>query len=104
MAAVYGIAQVERLLKVKAHTIRYWEQEIPLVKPRKDFYGRRLYGDREIQLLLRVKHLVHERRFTIEGAREQLYRELSGDYQDIRAAISALRAKLLDIYFSIHEE
>jgi DNA-binding transcriptional MerR regulator len=96
-----SISDAERILAVKAHVIRYWEQEIPLIRPRKDSYGRRVYGSRELQLLLRLKHLLYERRFTLEGAREQLYRELAGDFQDLRAGISELRSHLLDLYYSI---
>jgi DNA-binding transcriptional MerR regulator len=98
------ISDVERILNIKAHVIRYWEQEIPLIQPRKDIYGRRVYGSRELQLLLRLKHLLYERRFTLEGAREQLYRELAGDFQDLRAGISELRSHLLDLYYSISRD
>jgi DNA-binding transcriptional MerR regulator len=98
------ISDVERILKIKAHVIRYWEQEIPLIQPRKDTYGRRVYGDREIQLLLRLKYLLYERRFTLEGAREQLYRELAGDFQDLRAGISELRSRLLDLYYYVSHD
>jgi DNA-binding transcriptional MerR regulator len=100
MAADYGAADAERLLGVKAHTIRYWEQEVPLLKPKKDVWGRRVYGSRELQLLFRLKYLLYERRFTIDGAREQLYRELAGDYDDIQAELSALRNGLLELYFA----
>ncbi|MDR1278942.1 MAG: MerR family transcriptional regulator [Treponema sp.] len=95
----YGIGDVTRLLRVKAHVIRYWEQEVPLIRPRKDNLGKRYYSDRDIQILLRLKHLLYERHFTVEGAREELYRELAGDYQDLRAQIAALRKKLLDMYY-----
>jgi DNA-binding transcriptional MerR regulator len=95
----YTIGDAERILGVKDHVIRYWEREVPLLRPAKDTYGRRIYSDRDIQLLLRLKHLLYERRFTLEGAREELLRELSGDDQDLRGSISALRSGLLDLYF-----
>ncbi|MCL2094381.1 MAG: MerR family transcriptional regulator [Treponema sp.] len=95
--APYSIGDVERLLDVKAHVIRYWEKEIPLIQPVKDTYGRRSYSDRDLEILLRLKHLLYERRFTLEGARDQLYQELSGEHQDLRGSISALRADLLGV-------
>jgi DNA-binding transcriptional MerR regulator len=101
MAREYRIADLRHLLRVESHTIRYWEQMIPLLRPRKSPSGRRIYGDREVQLFLRLKHLLYERHFTLEGAKDQLYRELNGDYLDIRAEISALRSGLLDIYFML---
>jgi DNA-binding transcriptional MerR regulator len=98
MAESYGIAEMEALLGVKVQVIRYWEKEIPLIQPRKDTQGHRFYSNRDLQLLFRLKYLLHERRFTLEGAKEQLYRELSGDDQDLRAGLAALRSDLLDIY------
>jgi len=97
----YTISDAERLLRVKAHVIRYWEKEIPLIQPVKDTYGRRLFRDRDLQILFRLKYLLYERRFTLEGAKAQLYRELAGEYQDLRGHISALRSELLDLFFYI---
>jgi len=99
--ASYSIGDAERLLKVKVHVIRYWEKEINLIQPVKDTYGRRLYRDRDLQILFRLKYLLYDRRFTLEGARDQLYRELAGENQDLRGRISALRSELLDLFFFI---
>jgi DNA-binding transcriptional MerR regulator len=100
----YTAADAARLLRVKIHVIRYWEREIPLIQPKRDHQGKRLYSDRGIQLLLRLKHLLHERHFTVEGAREELYRELAGGRQDLRARLAALRSQLLELYFMIREK
>ncbi|MCL2318612.1 MAG: MerR family transcriptional regulator [Treponema sp.] len=102
--ASYGIGDVERLLRLKVHVIRYWEKEIPLIQPVKDMYGRRMYRDRDLQILFRLKYLLYERRFTLEGARAQLYRELAGEYQDLRGRIAALRSELLDLFFLVRRE
>jgi DNA-binding transcriptional MerR regulator len=105
----YGIGELESILGVKSHVIRYWEKVIPLIQPEKNkFNGRMRYSQKDIQLLLRLKHLLYEKRFTVEGAREQLYRELSGneemagevcDTGELRAQIASLRSDLLDLYF-----
>ena len=99
--ASYSIGDAERLLRVKIHVIRYWEKEIPLIQPNKDTYGRRLYRDRDLQIFFRLKYLLYERRFTLEGAKAQLYRELAGEYQDLRGYISALRSELLRLFFAV---
>ncbi|MCL2232092.1 MAG: MerR family transcriptional regulator [Treponema sp.] len=99
--ASYSMNDAERLLRVKVHVIRYWEKEIPLIQPDKDVYGRRMYRDRDLQIFFRLKYLLYERRFTLEGARAQLYRELAGEYQDLRGCISALRSELLNLFFFI---
>ena len=98
------MADAESLLKVKAHVIRYWEQEIPLIQSKRDNYGRRLYSSRDMQILFRLKHLLHVRRFTLEGARHELYQELTGDDQDIRSRLSVLRSELMELYFYIKEK
>jgi DNA-binding transcriptional MerR regulator len=103
---VYSIGKVSRLLDVKPHVIRYWEKEIPFIQPVKNRYnGRHEYSEKDIQLLLRLKHLLYEKRFTVEGAREQLFREQAGENQDAkkmetRALLAALRSDLLDVYFA----
>jgi DNA-binding transcriptional MerR regulator len=89
---------LEKLLGIKGHTIRYWEKHIPLIQPQKDGTGNFLYSARDVQLLMRVKHFLRDRKFTINGALEELYRELSGEGQDIKAHIAELRADLLNIY------
>jgi len=99
--ASYNISDAERLLKVKVHVIRYWEKEIPLIQPVKDVYGRRMYRDRDMQIFSRLKYLLYDRRFTLEGAKAQLYSELAGENQDLRGRISALRSELLDLFFFI---
>ena len=99
----YSIGDIERLLRVKNHVIRYWEKEIPMIQPEKNAYGRRIYRDRDLQILFRLKYLLYDRRFTIEGAREQLYLELAGENQDLRGSISALRSELMALYFLVHD-
>ena len=101
--AVYTMANASELLQIKPHVIRYWEQEIPLIRSCRDNSGRRLYSARDMQILLRLKHLLYNRRFTLEGAREELYRELGGNSQDLRSGISLLRSELLELYFLVRE-
>ncbi|GHV91084.1 MerR family transcriptional regulator [Spirochaetia bacterium] len=102
--AFYGIRDVERLLKVKVHVLRYWEQEIPLIQPKKDVSGKLRYSSRDLQIFLRLKYLLYDRHFTVEGAREELFREASGDQQNLRAQIAALRSDLVDLCFLIQNK
>ncbi|MDR2136190.1 MAG: MerR family transcriptional regulator, partial [Treponema sp.] len=83
----YGIRDLEQILNVKIHVLRYWEREIPLLQPAKDISGKRRYSDRDLQIFLRLKHLLYDRHFTVEGAREELYREVSGETQNLRAQL-----------------
>jgi DNA-binding transcriptional MerR regulator len=101
--ASYTIGDAKRFLRIKAHVIRYWEREVPLIQPGKDQGGHKVFSSRDLQILFRLKYLLHDRRFTLEGAREQIYRELAGDRQDLRGQISAMRSELMDLYFTLKD-
>src|SRR5579885_2251810 len=68
----FKIGEVSELLGVEPYVLRYWEGEFPLLSPKKSGTGHRLYRRKDVELLLRSKHLLYERRFTIEGARQAL--------------------------------
>ena len=97
----YTIGEVSQLLGVKQHVIRYWEEEVPFLAPKKSKSGRRVYTDRELQLLLRLKHLLYEKRYTIEGARERIWKETSSSQLDLTARIAAVRSDLLSVWEKI---
>jgi DNA-binding transcriptional MerR regulator len=103
--APYSIGEAEEITGVKAHVLRYWEEVIPGIAPRKDIGGRRVYSERDIDLILRLKHLIYERKFTIEGARSQIISE-AGEYDKHAEALGALRevrSELSDLYFTVRK-
>jgi DNA-binding transcriptional MerR regulator len=95
----YTNAQVEKLLGVKGSALRYWEKEVPLIQPARDIHGRFLYSERDIEMLLRLKHLLYDRHFSIENARSRLLEETSGASQDIKAIFSEIRSDLIKLFF-----
>jgi len=97
----YHIRDVCRLLKVKKHIIRYWEQEIPFLAPRKDMYRNRIYTLHDINLLYRIKYLLTRKHYTLSKASEKLWREITSENQDHRIKIYELRSKLLMIYVEV---
>jgi len=70
--AYYAIGEVCDLTGLKPHVLRYWETQFPELRPTKNRAGNRVYRPKEIQLILLVKNLLYEERFTIEGARKKL--------------------------------
>jgi len=68
----FRIGEVSRLLGVPQYVLRYWETEFPALAPKKSGAGHRLYRRKDVELLLEVKHLLYEKRYTIEGARKHL--------------------------------
>jgi DNA-binding transcriptional MerR regulator len=71
----FKIGEVSELLGVEPYVLRYWETEFPVLSPKKSGTGHRLYRRKDVELLLRIKHLLRDRRFTIEGARQSLQAE-----------------------------
>ena len=68
----YTIGEAEKLTGVKSHILRYWEEIIPGFAPKKDLGGRRIYNDRDIDLIHRLNYLINVKKFTIEGARDEI--------------------------------
>src|SRR6266550_2376132 len=71
----FKIGEVSDLLGVEPYVLRYWESEFTVLSPKKSGTGHRLYRRKDVELLLRIKHLLYEKRFTIEGARQSLHSE-----------------------------
>ena len=68
----FRIGEVARLAGIKPYVLRVWETEFPSVGPRKSGTGHRLYRRKDVELVLEIKRLLYEKRFTIEGARKFL--------------------------------
>ncbi len=68
----FRIGEVSQLIGVEAYVLRYWESEFPGLSPRKSSSGQRIFRRKDVELLLRIKHLLYGQRFTIEGARKAL--------------------------------
>jgi DNA-binding transcriptional MerR regulator len=68
----FKIGDVAKLCAVKPHVLRYWETEFKSLRPQKTTSGQRLYTRAHVDLVLRIRDLLHNQRFTIEGARASL--------------------------------
>jgi UDP-N-acetylglucosamine/UDP-N-acetylgalactosamine diphosphorylase len=92
----WSIGEVARLLGVKPHVLRYWENELPLLSPKKGLTGRREYSANEVRLLMRFRHLLYDRKYTIEGAKRQMWEELGAADPDISARFARIRSDLIE--------
>ncbi len=70
--AYYSIGQVCELTGLKPHVLRYWETQFELLHPTKNRAGNRVFRPKEVELILLVKHLLYDQKFTIDGARQRL--------------------------------
>jgi DNA-binding transcriptional MerR regulator len=71
----FRIGEVSDLVGVEPYVLRYWETEFPSVGPKKSGTGQRMYRRKEVELLLKIKYLLYEKKYTIEGARQYLSSE-----------------------------
>ena len=68
----FKIGEVARIVGVKPYVLRYWETEFPMIRPGKTRSKHRLYRRRDVEALLEIKRLLHNERYTIEGAKRRL--------------------------------
>lgn len=101
----YSIGEAEELTGIKSHILRYWEEVIPGFAPKKDLGGRRIYTERDIDLILRLKYLINERKFTIEGARDEILRETMNydSKAGVLDSIRQIRSELSQMYMIIRK-
>ncbi len=71
----FRIGEVSKLLDVEPYVVRFWESEFPGLTPKKSDTGQRLFRRKDVELLLQIKHLLYEKKFTIEGARLALVKK-----------------------------
>src|SRR3954470_703009 len=74
---LYKIGEVCRMADVQPYVLRYWETEFPPLAPNKSGGGQRLYTQREIDIILRIKQLLYSEGVTIAGAKKKLDVELA---------------------------
>jgi len=68
----FKIGEVKDIAGVKQHVLRYWESEFPSIRPQKSKTNQRLYRRKDVEAILAIKHLLYDRKFTIEGAKKYL--------------------------------
>src|SRR5712691_7672870 len=85
----FRIGDVSRLAGIKPYVLRFWESEFPALGPKKSGTGHRLYRRKDVELVLEIKRLLYEKRYTIEGARKFL--DTRGKPEAARASAAPAR-------------
>ena len=94
----FRIGEVSEITGVPPYVLRYWESEFPALQPRKSGGGQRLYRKRDVAMILEIKKLLYQERYTVAGARRRLTeREERARRLEARAALQRLRTGLEDI-------
>lgn len=95
----YSIGEVADLLEVNASLIRFWEKEFEILKPKKNKKGNRLFTREDLENIKLIFHLVKERGFTLQGAKEKLKGGKSGvkSQADVIQSLQKVKSFLLQI-------
>ena len=73
----YKIGEVSQITGLESHVLRFWENQFPILHPKKNSGGQRVYLSKDIQLILKIKKMLYEEGYTIIGAKKAL-RQSSG--------------------------
>lgn len=100
----YSIGEVAASFKVATSLIRFWESEFDSINPKKNRKGNRQYTKEDIENIRLVYHLVKEKGFTLQGAKEALKngRMKAGDHLELVESLKNVRAFLVDLKNNIH--
>ena len=74
----YSIGEVSKIVGLKSYVLRYWETEFKQLSPPKNRAGNRTYRQKDIDLIIHIKDLLHKKKFTIDGARSVISSKSSG--------------------------
>jgi DNA-binding transcriptional MerR regulator len=74
----FKIGEVCELVDVQPHVLRYWESEFPMLAPQKNKAGQRVYRRKDVEIVVRIRELLYDEKFTIAGAKRKLASELRG--------------------------
>ncbi|MEP0545831.1 MAG: MerR family transcriptional regulator [Rhodothermales bacterium] len=97
----HSISEVAALAELEPHVLRYWETEFEELHPKKNRAGNRVYTERDIATVMRIRHLLRDDKFTIEGARQVLARERDEGGTPSRETLQELRAFLEKLLHSL---
>ena len=97
----FKIGEVSQIVGVAPYVLRFWETEFKQIKPKRTASGQRSYRRQDVVLILTIKHLLYDKKFTIEGAKQHLRRKpgtAAGPDRIARSpGIAEIRAELIGI-------
>ncbi len=94
----YSIGDVASMFKENTSLIRYWENEFPILRPKKNKKGDRFFRPEDVKNLKMIYHLLRERKYTIEGAKEFLKNnKAAGDKHEMIESLEKIKLFLLEL-------
>ncbi len=71
----YSITDVSTELDLQSHVLRYWESEFPQLRPKKNSAGNRMFREKDIDLIKKIKFLLYDEKYTIQGAKQKIAKD-----------------------------
>jgi len=93
----YSISEVSGIAGLKQYVLRYWETEFSQLSPEKNRAGNRIYRSHEVDMILEIKSLLYDRKFTIKGAQQYLKRPSGQSSQMIQKKKIVKLSNAIDI-------
>lgn len=93
----YKIGEVSDIAKVEPYVLRYWESEFPFLNPKKNKSGQRIYTRQNLELVLQIKKLLHNDRYTIAGVKKKFHEQPQKKSSVSSETIENVRRKLKNI-------
>ena len=93
----FKIGEVSKIAGLQSHVLRFWETEFKRIKPRRTESGQRSYTKKDIEIILEIKHLLHEKKFTIDGARKYINAKADAESPPTRRFLEDLKTELTSI-------
>jgi len=102
----YGIGEVAEIFDVNTSLIRFWEKEFDIIKPKKNAKGNRMFTEADVNNFFIIYHLVKERGFTLQGAKEKLKnnKEDTINQIEIVKSLTEVKSFLLELKEQIKSE
>ena len=91
----FKIGEVSAIVELPTYVLRFWETEFPMINPKRTASGQRVYTQRDVTMVLKIKHLLYERKYTIDGARQLL--AAKAENTPTRRLLDELRIELQQI-------
>ena len=91
----YSISEVSEITKLKAYVLRYWETEFSHLSPPKNRAGNRTYRQKDIEIILKIKDLLYDKKYTIDGARNCLKGKDADSSSDYNSQTDSNKNKII---------
>lgn len=102
----FRIGEVAEIAELESYVLRFWETEFTMLHPTKSKSNQRMYSQHDVGVVLRIRDLLYEEGFTIDGARKQLKLGVTGDLEvpaRTKTVLSRVRNEVLDLLQLVQE-